>query len=140
MAYSTIAQVRQRNTLLLTSVADAIITEAIEEADSYVDGMLGSRYSVPFSSVPALIRGISADLAAGTLLIQHTGNTGTNDEPTQGKVFIDRAEDRLKALAGGDMSLPGASVSAQVCVRSSTYNDTRKFASWDPDDPTTYEE
>lgn len=41
----------------------ARITEAIAQADSEIDAYLGSRYDVPFATVPDVVKKISVDLA-----------------------------------------------------------------------------
>lgn len=50
----------------LTAAAESAagyITEAIASADSEIDGYCSVKYSVPFATVPAIIKKVSADLA-----------------------------------------------------------------------------
>lgn len=73
MPYSTLADLTERlpepALIQLTDdtgvglVDTAKIAAAIERADQEIDAWCGGRYSVPFASPPAVLRGLSADLA-----------------------------------------------------------------------------
>jgi len=138
--YCSIDDVRGRNSLLLASsnnASDARIEEAVNYADSIIDGSLSDRYTVPLVSVPAIVRGISADLAASELLSQIIGTRGDNDEPTQAQDLRKKAMDLLDRIASGkiDLQINSASVVQNATIQSTTYGKRRKFDNWDPSRP-----
>lgn len=45
------------------SVDSSVITRAVADADAEIDSYCGSRYTVPFSPVPVIIRKFSVDMA-----------------------------------------------------------------------------
>ncbi|OPL10677.1 MAG: hypothetical protein AVO38_16365 [delta proteobacterium ML8_D] len=83
MAYSTEAdlteQISEDTLTQLTDDADAgsvdsdVVTRAIADADAEIDGYCGTRYSLPFSPVPGLIRKISVDIAIYNLYARRKG-------------------------------------------------------------------
>lgn len=82
-------------------LADAsILTEAIAQADAEIDGYLGSRYTVPVSPVPALLRQLSVAISIWRLY----GRRGLSNERREKD--YDDAVTKLKALATGTMVLP----------------------------------
>ncbi len=56
-------------------VADDVVTKAIEDADAEIDGYCGKRYSVPFSTVPGMIKKLSQDIALYNLFQRRSGAT-----------------------------------------------------------------
>jgi len=54
-------------------VDDDMVTRAIADADAEIDGYCGKRYSVPFSTVPAIIRKFSVDIAIYNLYARRKG-------------------------------------------------------------------
>jgi phage gp36-like protein len=140
--YCTVQDVRDRNSLLLTEPAiPALRVDAcIEYAGSIVDGMLCGRYPVPFSPVPAIIRGITADLAAADALSLVVGNRGDNQEPAQSQELRKKAMELLEKIARGGLDLPEAlrPASGGRTALSTTYGQAAKFQGWDPCDPGTY--
>jgi len=82
-------------------LADAtILTEAIAQADAEIDGYLGSRYPVPVSPVPALLRQLSVAISIWRLY----GRRGMTNE--RRRQDYEDAVAKLKALATGTMVLP----------------------------------
>ena len=82
-------------------VADAApITEAIAEADAEIDGYLGSRYTVPVSPVPALLRTFSVAISLWKLY----GRRSISNERRRQE--YEDAIAKLKDLAAGRMVLP----------------------------------
>jgi len=73
MAYSTqsdlLEQIQEADLIELTddagvgAVDASVVARAIADADAEIDSYCGSRYTVPFSPVPAMIRKQSVDIA-----------------------------------------------------------------------------
>jgi phage gp36-like protein len=73
MPYSNLADIKKlipEETLIQVTddegagiVVEARIDEAIAQADSEIDAYLGTRYDVPFATVPDVVKKISVDLA-----------------------------------------------------------------------------
>jgi hypothetical protein len=61
MAYTTIAKVRNRNSLFASNPPDQAITEFIADADGLIDGLTGKDWG---DTPPAMIAQLSTDLAA----------------------------------------------------------------------------
>jgi len=146
MSYCTVDQVQARNHAILDSLSDAVVNEAIEQAQDMVDGMLRSGYPVPLPTVPASITKITADIAASYLLSDHVGNSATNEEPLQAKELYDRALERLKMIQDGteklDVELPAGTEETSVMkqARCTTYGNRRcgSLEYWDPSNPRSY--
>lgn len=89
----------------------------IVRAESIVDAYLASRYSVPFSPVPAIIKQVTIDIAALDLF----------DRCQQAAEWIVRrwqsAMDILKMLQSGDMAIPGVAVLTTIDTPTSTTKD-----------------
>jgi phage gp36-like protein len=82
-------------------VADAaVIAETIAQADSEINGYLGSRYSIPVSPVPALLRNLSVALSVWKLY----SHRGLYNERRR-KDYED-AIATCRRLAKGEMVLP----------------------------------
>ena len=83
MAYSLQAdlleQISESKLIQLTDDADAgiidadVITRAIADADAEIDGYCGTRYTVPFTTVPAIIRKVSVDIVIYNLYARRKG-------------------------------------------------------------------
>lgn len=137
--YCTIAQAKARNSRILATLSDTTVTEAIQGADSTIDGMIGGRYSVPLSSAPAMIREVSADLAASSLLLQAVGNSGVADASGQSEALYKRAMSDLNDIRTGKTTLTLSDSARQMPCYSSSYGETRHFPDgWDITDPSTY--
>lgn len=110
MAYSTQADIAKLLTpAQLVQLTDdnadgaadaAVITEAIAEADAEIDGYLGSRYTVPVSPVPTLLRNFSVAISLWKL---YGRRSLVNERRRQ---EYEDAIAKLKDLAAGRMVLP----------------------------------
>lgn len=85
------------------------VTAVIVQADAEIDGYCGSRYTVPFATVPALIKALSIEIAVYYLYKRRT-------VPEKIEKAYDKALARLKDIARGILSLgvdppPAASTS-----------------------------
>lgn len=73
MAYSTLTDLKKlipEETLIqltddenLGAVSQARVDEAIIQADAEIDSYCGSRYTIPFTTVPDIVKKISVDIA-----------------------------------------------------------------------------
>ncbi|MBC06355.1 DUF1320 domain-containing protein [Thalassospira sp.] len=78
--------------------ADAgVITGAISEAESTINGYLTGRYSLPITPVPALLTGLAADIALYNL---HPWGA-----PEEMRLRFKDAMATLKQIAAGDLVL-----------------------------------
>jgi len=98
-------QVDEDVLIQLTDDADAgevdndKVTRAIADADAEIDGYCGSRYSVPFSTVPDMIRKLSVDISVFNLYARRMG------APEDRKLRYDNAVRYLKDVSKGYASL-----------------------------------
>lgn len=79
-------------------VIAANVTQAIEQADAEIDGYCGSRYTVPFATVPALIKALSIEIAVYYLYKRRT-------VPEKIEKAYDKAIARLKDISRGLLSM-----------------------------------
>ena len=80
----------------------AAVEQALAEAASEIDAILGTRFAVPVSPVPPVLRRIAVDLAVGAL--PRTGATEASMYDRRAR----EARDLLDKLAAGEASLgPG---------------------------------
>ncbi|MFP4381082.1 MAG: phage protein Gp36 family protein [Candidatus Sumerlaeia bacterium] len=100
-----------------------IIDAAIADADGLIDAWLGVRYGVPFDTVPALIRSISADLAVGSLFARRRESASPQHEAR-----ILAAKELLAALARGDIALAGDNIVRRAMSRSTTADQAKHFS------------
>jgi phage gp36-like protein len=111
MAYSVQADIEKEiETAKLVQLADdnndgvadaAVITESIARADGIIDSYLATRYPVPVSPVPALIRTSSVDIALYFLFTRRDQMTDPRRDAYK------EAIKRLEAIAEGAATLPG---------------------------------
>jgi len=83
MAYSTqsdlLEQISEDKLIQLTDDLDAgtidadVITRAIADADAQIDSYCGTRYEVPLSPVPVVVRKLSVDIAIYNLYARRKG-------------------------------------------------------------------
>jgi phage gp36-like protein len=78
-------------------IDDTKLNAALKDGSDIVDSYVGSRYTVPLSPIPDVIKNIVADLARERLFTLHP-----NDEVTK---RADRARAMLKDIAKGVMVL-----------------------------------
>jgi len=136
--YCTVEDVRARNPVLLRidNFPDARIAGFIEYAGGIVDGILSTRYSVPIAPVCALVREITADLAAAKCLILGVGNSGIDRDPVQAGQLEIKALDLLKLIAAGTIALND--YIGETPGLSDTYGVESVFCKWNPNDADTY--
>ena len=109
MAYCTQAdlleQISQDKLIQLTDDDDAgivdsdMVTRAIADADAEIDSYCGTKYDIPFSPVPVMIRKVSVDIAIYNLYARRQG------APEDRKERYDDAISFLKDIAKGIASL-----------------------------------
>lgn len=80
---------------------DTLISEGISWADAQIDSRLGSKYTVPFVTVPALVRHISADLAASFVIDSSLSGGGEDDTKPLSVRLAQRAEQALRNIERG---------------------------------------
>lgn len=105
--------------VLTTNLTPDEVTTFIDHADNLINAALARRYAVPFTgdpnAAPPLIRQLSATLAFIEVIDRSPGT------PEWLLRKIERAQELLKMLADGELTLPGiVEVSAFNGVRSST--------------------
>lgn len=102
MAYCTSAHVRLRLPEFPSDVAhEAIVAEAISAAQAEVDMALGARYTVPFTTVPDVVRHITADLAAAWALDTTYSGGGEENETRLSAYLRSRAMDQVRQMVEG---------------------------------------
>ena len=116
MAYCTQAdlleQISQDKLIQLTDDDDAgivdsdMVTRAIADADAEIDSYCGTKYDIPFSPVPVMIRKVSVDIAIYNLYTRRQG------APEDRKERYDDAISFLKDVSKGIASLGGDGPSA----------------------------
>lgn len=103
-----------------------VVARAIEDADSEIDGYVGSRYPVPMSPVPPVLRKLSADIAIYNLYSRRQGAPEHRDRRYQDAVRF------LESVAKGDVSLgatdPEGNPPANDAPRFSSENPRREFS------------
>ena len=93
---------------------DDIVTESIAHADAEIDSMIGTRYAVPFSSAPDLIKLCSVDIAVYNLATRRgmAAEGGGMDV-----LWVSRFRDamkRLEEIRDGKRSIPGESTATSI--------------------------
>jgi phage gp36-like protein len=90
------------------SIQDARVTEAIAQADALIDTYLGGRYAVPLSSVPAVVRQCSVDIALYYLYKRTVEGFAEAGDSTRRTAYKDAVR-TLEDIRSGKMGLPIAS-------------------------------
>lgn len=106
------------------AIDTAKVTEAIANADSLIDGFCGSRYTIPFATVPPIIKNISIALA---IYFLHKRRRGVTDEQQRD---YDAQLKLLKQLSDGIISLgvqPVPADSPGDVAAGETDDDDREF-------------
>ncbi len=80
-------------------VDDDVVTRAIADADSEIDSYCAAHYEVPFSTVPAMVRKLSVDIAIYNLYARRKG------APEDRKARYDSAIRFLRDVSTGKASL-----------------------------------
>jgi phage gp36-like protein len=91
------------------SVVDAVVTQAISEADSDIDSYAGRRYVVPMSPVPAKVKQLSVAIAVYKLHEKRIAVFG-GTIPESIRAMFDDAIAFLKDVAKGIAVIDGAIV------------------------------
>lgn len=81
------------------AVENAVIARAIADADAVIDSFCMSRYTVPFSPVPDIIRSISVDISIFNLFKRRGLNLNTTGEAKN------NAFEFLREIAAGRITL-----------------------------------
>jgi len=81
------------------SVDDDKVTRAISDADEEIDSYCGARHTVPFSTVPGIIRKLSVDIAIYNLYARRRG------APDDRKERYNNAVRMLRDISRGVISL-----------------------------------
>jgi phage gp36-like protein len=130
MAYSTLADIKkavpEEVLVQLTddegfgAVDQGRVDEAIASADAEVDAYCGGRYSVPFSTVPEIVKKISVDIAVYNLYSRRL-----EEAPDVRKERYRSAIRQLEGVAKGNISLgvdpaPSASEDGRAETNKST--------------------
>ncbi len=97
----------------------AIVADLIEEAQATIDSIVGVYYTVPFTTVPTVIKNICADIACYLAMQRQSFNT---DIPKSWQKTYDEAMKTLEAIVAGSIKLPAA---ATVASSSSSMNTDR---------------
>ena len=84
------------------SVDDGVVSRAIADADAEIDSYCATRYSVPFSGVPVMIRKLSVDIA-----LYHLYSRRQLVVPEERKDRYNAAIRYLRDVAKGIVSLGG---------------------------------
>lgn len=85
------------------SVDESVVERAVSDADSEIDAYCGRRYSVPFATVPAIIRKLSVDIAIYHLY----GRRAAGDIPEARKARYTNAVRLLEHISKGIVTLGG---------------------------------
>lgn len=105
MPYSTLADVKRRlGDRTFTAAEDSAITDFIEQADAFIDGLLSAaKIGTPLSPVPAIIKHASADLAAQLFRSREA-------PPEEKKAYFEQAKEQVQIYmtSKGDVLLKTA--------------------------------
>jgi phage gp36-like protein len=82
----------------------AVVTRAISDADAEIDSYAGTRYSVPLSTTPAMIRKLSVDISVYNLFARRRG--APDDRKERYKNAIRFLSDLSKGLISIGVSTP----------------------------------
>jgi len=97
------------------SVDDDMVTRAIADADAEIDGYCGKRYSVPFSTVPAIIRKFSVDIAIYNLYARRKGAPDDRKDRYSNAVkFLANVAKGLISLGENDPDSTPASAAPEI--------------------------
>jgi len=134
MAYSTKADILEQldeDILIqltddddLGTVDDDMVTRAIADADALIDSYCGTRYGVPLSSTPDIIRACSVDLAICNLYARRRGVPEDRKQRCAERVSF------LKDIATGKATLGSAAPapSSDGGPEATTAKSDRKFS------------
>jgi len=110
------------------------MTISIEEAESIIDATLGVRFTVPFPAYnalanpnpcPKIITTISSLLSRAIFLSGCYLVDASNAEPKMSKLLYDRAEELMKKLVDGSMTIVDQPGNPNVTKNLGVYSGTR---------------
>ena len=87
-----------------TTLTDAQIELFIAKADAYINSVLATVYTLPFSVTIPFLTDISTDLACYYVL-RRSYTQDSMETSSWVKEFLENAETKLKAIMDGDVSL-----------------------------------
>jgi len=91
------------NTTTTDAFGTSVMARRFNDAEAEINGVIAARYSLPFTTVPPLVRSLTAKLAAGYAI-----RDGFAVEGLRRNQYLDdfkEAKDTLKMLVTGDMKL-----------------------------------
>lgn len=110
MAYSTLTDIKklipEETVIQLTddentgAVVESRVTEAIAQADAEIDSYCGGKYSVPFATVPDIVKKISVDIAIYNLYSRRV-----EEMPETRSDRYKNAIRQLEGIAKGNISI-----------------------------------
>lgn len=108
MAYAALSQVREIIELSIpdshNSLSHALILAEIDRAGDKIDAHLRGRYTVPFTSVPPLIKSIAGDIAAYRAVLAYYGTVDLTELDPMVLRYRE-ADQLLRDLSGGKATL-----------------------------------
>jgi phage gp36-like protein len=115
MAYSTDAKIRRAWTdSSSTELSDDLLSDVKTYIDGIIDSFLNDRYTLPLSSTPGIIEGISTDLSViECKRRKNPGILNENDRITESSHYA-----MLEAIKKHELSLPN--ITAKQLVESNT--------------------
>jgi phage gp36-like protein len=124
------------NTTTMDNPGALIFSRYINDAEAEINAAVAGKYSMPFATVPPLLRSLAGNLAAGYAI-----RNGFSVDSLRRNQYLDdykRSFELLEKLASGDMKLTMtdgslAPVNATGRFLSSTENYTPIFGLDDPD-------
>lgn len=103
--YASLTEIRREAGLLKAyNLSDTVVDQQRAAAESEINSTLAASYTTPFDPVPADVRTLTIQLAAGFLLFHEYGQGST-----LGKEKVKDARDRLKAMASRESTITDAS-------------------------------
>lgn len=109
--YCSLSDVRDASELLESAavIPDDKISPVIQKAQGRIDSVLKSRYVVPLSVVPEIIKSIAQDMAAGFLLANIFSNQLGQEQINLSNQFLKRADSDLARVVDEQQldGLPG---------------------------------
>lgn len=107
------------------NLKDTFIDQQRRAAEAEINTALASAYTVPFTTVPEIIRTLTIQLAAGLLLQDQYGSGST-----KGSAKLKAARDQLKAMQNREQTITGedgASIATGEISYYPTANESRAF-------------
>ena len=104
-------------------VTSAEITSSyLMDADAYIDAYLGTKWTVPFSPAPTLVRWMAADIAICNMIFEHQKKA-----PQVITDRWDRVNSKLEKLRDGEMTLVGSGAVAVTSGDQEVWSTTQAY-------------